>query len=232
VNRLLVPALGALIVALTACRWRPNTGRRVLPSDRIDRGGTRQVPRLSLRARRAEQRHPSAGAVAEWCDDVARRLRSGASLTDALATSVPHDPAARRATDGLRQRLGRGRSVLDAVESASLGDEGADLRLAFSVIATAAHLGGSPAAAIDRTAGTLRRRAADADERRVHAAQARLSAHVLTVVPIVMLLLLVVTDDGIRDAATSTLGGGCIALGLSLNATGTMWMRRIIGTTP
>ena len=231
-NQLMVPALVGLLVALTALRWRPDTGRRVAPTDRIDREGTHHVPRLALRARRAEQRPPSAGAVAEWCDDIARQLRSGTSLIDALATSLPNDPAARRATDGLRRRLGRGRSVLDAVESASLGDEGPNLRLAFSVIATAAQLGGSPAAAIDRTAGTLRQRAADADERDVHAAQARLSAHVLTVVPIAMLVLLVVTDDGVRDAATSTLGAGCIALGLSLNAIGTIWMRRIIGTRP
>ena len=120
--------------------------------------------------------------------------------------------------------------MVDALESASLSDEGPNLRLALGVIATAAQLGGSPAAAIDRTAGTLRQRAADADERNVHAAQARLSAHVLTVVPIGMFLLLVVTDSDIRVAATSTLGAGCIALGLSLNAIGTIWMRRIIGT--
>ena len=111
-------------------------------------------------------------------------------------------------------------------------DSGAHLGLAIIVITTAARLGGSPAPAIDRTAGTLRQRAVDADERTVHAAQARLSAHVLTAVPLAMLLLLLVTDDDVRATATSTLGATCIAVGLSLNAIGSTWMRRIIGTAP
>ena len=97
--------------------------------------------------------------------------------------------------------------MADACEPA--GSAGTHLRLALVVIATAARLGGSPAAAIDRTAGTLRQRAVDADERNVHAAQARLSAHVLTAVPLAMLLLLLVTDDDVRVTATSTLGATC-----------------------
>ena len=122
--------------------------------------------------------------------------------------------------------------MIAAIESAPLGDEGPSLRLALGVIATAAQLGGSPAQAIDRTATTLRQRAADADERTVHAAQARLSAHVLTALPIAMLLLLFVTDSDVRAAATSPLGVACIATGLALNMVGSIWMRRIIGTGP
>ncbi len=122
--------------------------------------------------------------------------------------------------------------MLSAIEQAQLDDEGPSLRLALGVIATAAQLGGSPAQAIDRTAATLRQRAADADERRAHAAQARLSAHVLTALPIAMLLLLVATDRDVRAAATAPLGAACIAMGLSLNTAGSIWMRRIIGAGP
>ena len=229
-NHLTAPTIAALLVALTAFRWRPDTGRRVVPTGRVDQGGTRHHPLLSLRTRRAERRPPSARAVSEWCDDLARQLRSGASLSNALATGLPNDPATRHATDELRRRLERGRSVVAAAESAQLGEAGPNLLLALSVITTAAQLGGSPAAAIDRTASTLRQRAADADERTVHAAQARLSAHVLTVVPVAMLMLLVVADGDIRAAAASTLGATCIALGVALNAIGSIWMRRIIRT--
>lgn len=228
-NDLAVAAAAALLVALIAFHRRPRAARSVAPTEHIDGDAIDRHRLLSLRTRRAERRSPSARAVAEWCDDLARQLRSGTSLSHALATA-PADPPTRRATDELRRRLDRGRSVIDAVESAQLGDEGPNLRLALSVIATAARLGGSPAAPIDRTAATLRQRAADADERNVHAAQARLSAHVLTVVPIAMLLLLVVTDGDIRAAATSPLGAACIVLGLALNAIGSIWMRRIIGT--
>jgi tight adherence protein B len=147
-----------------------------------------------------------------------------------MATTLPNDPATRRATDELRRRLDRGWSMVDACEPPS--DAGAHLRLAIIVITTAARLGGSPAPAIDRTAATLRQRAVDADERSVHAAQARLSAHVLTAVPLAMLLLLLATDDDVRVVATSTLGATCIGAGLSLNAIGSVWMRRIIRTRP
>ena len=199
-------------------------GRPITLPVNPSRGGIHALP--GFLARRAERRPPSAKAVAEWCDDLARQLRSGSTLRDALAGTLPNDPATRRATDGLRHSLERGRSMADACGPA--GSAGTHLRLALVVIATAARLGGSPAAAIDRTAGTLRQRAVDADERNVHAAQARLSAHVLTAVPLAMLFLLLVTDHDVRATATSTLGATSIAVGLSLNAIGSAWMRRII----
>ncbi len=229
-NDLAVPTLVVALVMLIASGRRPRTRRAGALWDHPDPSGTHHEPRRSLRARRAERQPPSARAVAEWCDDVARQLRSGITLSSALTTSVPHDAATRRATEDLRRRLDRGRSVIAAIDPVTVGDESPSLRLALSVVATAARVGGSPAPAIDRTAGTLRQRAADADERRVHAAQARLSALVLTAVPIAMLVLLVVTDGDVRATATSALGATCIALGLTLNTIGSIWMRRIIGT--
>ncbi len=224
----IAPALVAALVALGAWRRRPRAGRPVARPANSRGGGVH--PYSMLLARRAERRPPSASAVAEWCDDLARQLRSGSTLRDAMTTTLPNDPATRRATDELRRRLDRGRSMADACESP--GNAGTHLRLAIIVITTAARLGGSSAPAIDRTAGTLRQRAVDADERSVHAAQARLSAHVLTAVPLAMLLLLVIADDDVRATTTSTLGATCIAVGLSLNAIGAVWMRRIIGTAP
>ena len=222
------PAIVAALVTLAAWRWRPPASRLVTgPVVESGRG----VQRVSTRsARRSEQRPPSAKAVAEWCDDLARQLRSGSTLRDAMTTTLPNDPATRRVTTEVRHRLDRGRSLVDACEPPS--NAGAHLRLAIIVITTAARLGGSPAPAIDRTAATLRQRAVDADERNVQAAQARLSAHVLTAVPLAMLLLLLATDDDVRAATTSALGAACIGVGLSLNAIGSAWMRRIIGTKP
>lgn len=224
-----VPTIVAALVTLSAARWRPRARRRPL-AVLVEPSRDRHHPLSTFQARRAERRPPSAKAVAEWCDDLARQLRSGSTLRDAMTTTLPNDPATRRATDDLRRRLDRGRSLVDACEPP--GNVGAHLRLAIIVISTAARLGGSPAPAIDRTASTLRQRAVDADERSVHAAQARLSAHVLTAVPLAMLFLLLITDDDVRAASTSTLGATCIAVGLSLNAMGSAWMHRIIGTAP
>jgi len=223
VNALLVPALAAALVALGAARWQPSATRAVAEPEPDT---PRRLPPILRRARRADRRPPSPRAVAEWCDDLARQVRSGSTLRDSL-TTLPHDPATRRATDDLRRRLDRGRSVADAVEPT--GDAGPHLRLALRVVATAARLGGSPAPPIDRTAGVLRQRAADTDERRVHAAQAQMSAHVMTAVPLVMLVLLLLADRDVRAAATSMVGATCIGAGLSLNVIGSLWMRRIVG---
>ena len=63
----------------------------------------------------------------------------------------------------------------------------------------------------------------------MQAAQARLSAHVLTAVPIAMLGLLCLLDPDVLPAARSSTGATSIGLGLAINALGWGWMRRIVG---
>jgi tight adherence protein B len=176
--------------------------------------------------RRSRRRSPDARAVAAWCDDIARRLRSGSTLRDAVAT-VPSDPATEWSTEALRLAIDRGASVVDALARVDGG--GVHLRLALGVISTASRIGGPSAASIDRVAMLLRQRASDLDERATQAAQARLSSHVMTAMPLLMLAALVATDDDVRAVATSPIGGFCIATGLALNVAGWWWMRRIVG---
>jgi tight adherence protein B len=146
-----------------------------------------------------------------------------------LLTTIPENESLRRLTDPMRQHLDRGEPVIAAV--GAVGAPGSHLHLALTIIATAARVGGSAAPAIDGTAASLRARAADRDERRAQAAQARTSAHVLTAVPLLMLGLLVMTDSDVRNALTSTMGLICLGLGLSLNLVGSAWMRRMIRAT-
>ena len=100
--------------------------------------------------------------------------------------------------------------------------------IVLTVIAAASEVGGSAAAAIDRVAATLRQRAADQAERRVQAAQARLSAHVMTAVPLSMLGLLLATDDDVRVVIITPVGATCLVAGLTLNTGGWLWMRHIV----
>ena len=100
------------------------------------------------------------------------------------------------------------------------------------MIAVSATLGGASAAPLDRAAAALRLRAVDDEERRSHSAQARLSAHVLTVIPVGMLALLVTTDPDVRAVVVEPVGAACVATGLLLNATGWVWMRHTIGRRP
>ena len=177
---------------------------------------------------RSRSGRASARAVATWCDDLAREVRSGSSLRDAIA-AVPADATTALATAPARLAIDRGISVADAVSR--LPDAGPHLQLALAVIATASRVGGPAATAIERTAMALRQRAADQDERSAQAAQARLSTHVMTAVPLLMLGALVSTDDDVRAVTTSPIGAICIAIGLGLNALGWLWMRHIVGTT-
>ena len=88
--------------------------------------------------------------------------------------------------------------------------------------------GGPPGEPIDRAAATLRGRAADLAERRTHSAQARLSAVVMTWLPIAMLALLLVSSASVRAAVTGPAGLLVVASGAILNFVGWRWMGRII----
>ena len=97
------------------------------------------------------------------------------------------------------------------------------------MIAVAAEMGGPASAYLDRVAAALRLRGADDRERKAQAAQAKLSALVLTVVPASALVLLLVTDPDVRRVLGTATGGLCVLIGLTLNAAGAWWMRRTIG---
>jgi Flp pilus assembly protein TadB len=172
--------------------------------------------------------------VAAWCDDLARRVRSGDSLAAALREAATVDPALRISTDDMRLALERGAGVADAVSGRhprSIEESFPGLQhltLASSIIGVSATIGGSAAAPLDRVAAALRLRAVDRDDRATQASQARMSAHVLTVVPLLMLLVLTAADSDVRAAVVGGAGSLCVALGLLLNACGWWWMRRLV----
>lgn len=220
-----------VLLLLSAFRFRPNSLRSPGPPPHstasIDSARTARLRRF----RRRSLGPPAPRAVADWCDDLARQLRSGAALRECLGTTVAADPATRTATAPLRLAIERGRPTADALAERAERD-GPHLELARNVIRTAATLGGPAALAIDRTAAVLRQRAADHDERAAQAAQARLSGHVLTAVPLAMLALLLVTDADVRNVVTTPIGAACVAAGLLLNTIGWWWMRKLVGASP
>jgi Flp pilus assembly protein TadB len=50
----------------------------------------------------------------------------------------------------------------------------------------------------------------------------------MTAVPLSMLGLLLATDDDVRVVMTTPVGATCLVAGLTLNASGWMWMRHIV----
>ncbi len=183
----------------------------------------------ALQRRRSRQVVPP-GAVAAWCDAIARRLRSGETLRQVLADERPTHVALAARTAPLRRELGSGAAVVDAVAASALAASGGGLDLVWSVLAIASGYGGSAAEPIDRVASALRLRSADAHERSAQSAQARLSAHVLTAVPVLVLALLVSTDPDVRLIVLRPAGGLLVGGGLLLNVLGWSWMRHIVAS--
>jgi tight adherence protein B len=164
-------------------------------------------------------------AVAEWCEGLARVIRSGSTMTAAVRT-VEAPPSCRPDITRVVLALDRGARLSDAL---TVTTSSPHLGLAITVLRACAMNGGPPAQPLDRAASTLRGRAADAADRQTQSAQARLSAVVMTVLPVAMLVLLLVTSPATRAAAFSGPGLIAIVVGGGLNLLGWHWMRRIVG---
>jgi len=157
---------------------------------------------------------------------MARVVRSGSSLATAVRTTEPPTGSAEQ-IDQVILALDRGSRLADALQLTTVSPH---LNLALAVLRACALNGGPPAEPLDRAASTLRGRAADAAERQTQSAQARLSAIVMTILPVAMLALLLATSATTRAATVTPAGIAAVTVGGALNLGGWRWMRRIIAS--
>ncbi len=212
-----------LVGAAASRRWIAPRRSPGAGGDRI-----RLIDRLSLPTRRP-RRPPGDDDVAEWCEHVARSVRAGSSLGHALVQAGVIAPAGGAAFEPVVRAIGRGRGLADALGDLGDDDPSSSTGLVVPVLAACAELGGPAALPLERVAATLHARAAERAERRANSAQARLSARVLTTVPLGTLALLAVAEPAVRASLTSELGAVCLFLGGLLNLAGWYWMRRLVG---
>lgn len=187
---------------------------------------TRPSRRLS-HLRRSRSRGPTDVDVANWCDDMARGLRSGSSLTTAFTDSGHDHLAMASVVAPVIAQVARGRSLVDALRAATTETSAGGL--ALTVVRTCAELGGPAAGPLERVAATLRARDALRQEQHAHSAQAQMSARVMTLIPVGMLALLASTDPRVRESVGTPAGVATVTLGATLNLVGWWWMQRIIG---
>lgn len=201
--------MAALIVAAAARGLRPTTRK----------------PSVRLLATARTTRH-ALPDYAVLLDAVARQVRSGSSLANAVIDEVDRSTPLGAVAD----RLTDGASLVTAL--ADIVPRHADLALTVQALSATAHLGGPIAATLDEAAAVLRERAAARAERRAHGSQALLSARVLTVVPLGFAAWSAIASQRTRDIYVSSVAGGVCALcGLALNIVGWQWMKRTIGPT-
>lgn len=179
------------------------------------------------RDRHVDARHLPAGV--EVLEHAARDLRAGRSLSTALAEALdPHPLVLVDVRDGLRRGAGAHAAIDAAVRAGRAAT--ADERLLLQAVSICRDAGRSAPDVLERAADVLRERQAWRRERHSQAAQARLSARVLTGLPVVFALWSALTDEGVRAAyRTSPLPTVCAAVGGVLNVVGWWWMQRLTG---
>lgn len=159
-------------------------------------------------------------------DRVVRQLRSGATLPLALRSVGEDDPVFAR----ISAELGQGRSLSDAVEDWRQEDVLPNRQLTATALELASRTGGASARVLDGVAGSLRERVALEREVAALSSQARASAIVLVVAPVVFATSASMVDRRILDLLLrEPIGWACLGVGLSLDALGAVWMSRLIG---
>lgn len=179
------------------------------------------VVRVGLGRRRGAGR-----PLAEVADLLAARLGAGAAPAEAVAAvaGVADDGGWRTVLDA----LGRGEPLQGSVD-AWASARGPDAALLADAWAVAGETGASASAALARAAATLRERDALGREIDALCTQARLSARVLTVVPVGFAALVAALDGRVaRFALATTPGRLCLLTGLLLDRAGAAWMRRSV----
>ena len=154
-----------------------------------------------------------------------RRPRGGCPTTDTLATYL--DALAREVRSG--RHLAAALADLPKPQLGARGGDNPDRAIVEHTIAASLRLGGAVAPALDAAAAVLRERSASAAEAAAHSAQARLSALVLTLVPVGFAMFGIIASQRTRAAYVhSSIGLACATVGMALNVTGWWWMRRIV----
>jgi tight adherence protein B len=105
--------------------------------------------------------------------------------------------------------------------------EARSLALAASALALAVSSGGSAGRAVDGVAATIRSRLAVAEELRALSSQARASAAVIALAPIVFGTAAAATDDRTLAFLSTPAGVAVLTAGVTLDALGAWWMSRL-----
>lgn len=162
-------------------------------------------------------------------DAVARSLRSGGSLLQAVGEAAAAVPGAVGADLVRIERAARrGIPIVAALEDWAARRPLPTVRLASAALCLGAELGGAQARAVEGIAATVRDRLAVAAELRALSAQARASAVVLVAAPIAFAAVAIATDGRTAAFLRTPLGAAVLVAGLALDAAGALWMGTIV----
>lgn len=190
-------------------------------------------PALLLRLARHRRRRRIEASLPAVLESLASALRGGRTLAQAVVEVGEATDGSGEAITSLASAVAAGDPVAEAVDRWQRRSSGSAAELVAAALGLAAHAGGSAARAVDGVAATLReRRDADAEANAL-AAQARLSAGVIVVAPLVFAALAAMADPRTLEFLLgSPVGLGCLLLGVGLDVAAAVWMRRIVASEP
>jgi Flp pilus assembly protein TadB len=172
--------------------------------------------------------------IADWCEALARRVRAGDTLALALS-DVGCSEALEPLIANLRLRIHRGTdlvmactAMMESLDPHARSPEITALREALGVIRVCAL--GSPhtAHSLDRLARHFRVRVAITEQIHAQTAAARLSARLLTALPLAAVGLTITISPSSAGVFTTSAGLICLVLSLGLNAAGWLWIRSLV----
>ena len=185
-------------------------------------------PAVACRANRGRAGARLQAALPAALEEVARSLRSGAGLRAAVREAGAATPGVLGADLTRVARTAEAAGIVAALEAWGETRPLPGVRLAVAALCLGAETGGAQARAIDGVAVTLRQRLSAAAEARALASQARASAAVIALSPLLFCGLTSATDP--RVAAflfRSSAGAVVLTVGLVLDTAGALWMARL-----
>ena len=162
-------------------------------------------------------------------DDVASGVRAGSSLLGALAAAAERAPVAVRADlSQLVESVARGGSFDAGLDRWTHDRPLPAVKLAAAALAVGLSTGGRQARSVELVGATLRERMAVRSEAVALATQARSSAAVMAVIPLVFAAVAATLEPRVGHVLLATpLGLSCLVVGLGLDGAAALWMGRI-----
>jgi tight adherence protein B len=166
--------------------------------------------------------------LAPALDEIARGLRSGASLFTALGDAAAAGSGLVAADLRTVTVVAAGRGLVPALRDWTDRRPFHDVGLVVAALALSADTGGAQAATVSFLADGLHQRIALGAELHASSAQARLSAAVIAAAPAgFAVVLLAVAPDAVHFLIGTVAGRLMAAAGLLLDAAGGWWMHRL-----
>lgn len=172
-------------------------------------------------------------ALPDMLEAIARALRSGASLLQAVEEAGRSRPGeVGREFLRVAAEARGGSSLVGALDQMARRRPLPAVRLAVAALALGVETGGAQARAVDGVAATLRDRLNVAAEVRALSSQARASALVIGLAPLAFGAFAVAADRRTGEFLFDTgLGVTFLLTGLGLDAAGWLWMRKLARVT-